>query len=278
MNKYIFTVTDLTVKTKLGIYLRSRLKMSVTVINKLKYGHIYVNGMLAITSQVLCVGDVITLTVPPDVPNAFAEPKKIPLDIVFEDDYFLVVKKPVGMPTHNSKGTNEISLQQAVLGYFAPNPFTFRAINRLDKDTSGLIVVAKDQIIAGLLGEQMACGGFLKTYVALADGVINQDHFIVDAPISRLETNGQKRGVVEGGKRAVTECFVVERRADSTLLKIVLHTGRTHQIRVHLSHVGHPLCADALYGTKVEGKTYFLQSTGISFLHPITKEYLSFTL
>lgn len=273
MKKFTFLVESEFNGYKIKDYLKRKIGLSEVIIKQIKYGGVRVNGEVVNMIKILHSRDEIEIILPPETPNEFATAKKFPLKILFEDDYFLAVFKPCGMPTHNSKGFSGTTLQEAVLGYFLPEKAVYRAINRLDRDTAGIVIIAKDHVSASLMGNEMKKGNFLKRYRALVCGKMENSHGVIDLPIDRERLDGQKRIVSQLGKRAITEYFV-ERELENnlTLLSIVLHTGRTHQIRVHLAHVGHPLYADFLYGERVENQTYYLVANHVEFTHPFTKE------
>ena len=177
------------------------------------------------------------------------------------------------MVTHSSRHNKTIALEQVVRGYFLPNAFTFRAVNRLDRDTSGIVLIAKDEYTASLLNDQIKKGKIQKTYSAIVIGSVISEHFIIEKPIKRVAPNSMKRTCAQDGKYAKSECTLVKSLDDGkSLIDVKLHTGRTHQIRVHLASVGLPLFADSLYGEKVEGKTYTLHAKELKFIHPITKK------
>jgi 23S rRNA pseudouridine1911/1915/1917 synthase len=187
----------------------------------------------------------------------------------------LAVVKERGLLTHKLMFNDTPSLDQLVTGYFAPNPFTFRAVNRRDKDTSGLLLIAKDEFSASLLGEKIKNGEILKTYLAVVVGKPENDSFIIEKPILKVDGT-VKRVIDSSGKYAKTECrFVKDLGGGLSLVSVTLYTGRTHQIRVHLSSVGLPLYADSLYGKEVKGKTYILHAKGLKFIHPFTKEIIN---
>jgi 23S rRNA pseudouridine1911/1915/1917 synthase len=246
--------------------------VSLELIKKIKCGKIYLNGNpLNVISKTLNCGDVVTFTLPPDMPNAYITPIKSPLNVLYEDDYLIAVEKQSGQLTHSSRYNGGVSLEQLVCGYFAPKPFVFRAINRLDKDTRGVVLIAKNAYTASLLGSQMKAGLIKKTYLAIVVGTPTKKHFIIEKPIKRQSENSIKRTVCDDGEYAKTECTVIENlEGNLSLLSILLHTGRTHQIRVHLSSVSHPLYADALYGVAVKDKTYTLIANSLTFTHPHT--------
>lgn len=248
--------------------------VSSEIIKKVKFGNIYLNGTkLDNINTRVGVNDKIKIVLPTDQPNAYITAVKGDLNIVYEDEYMLAVVKERGVLTHNSHHNNAPSLDQLVCGYFLPNPFTFRAINRLDRDTSGIILIAKDMITASFLGELMKNGQIVKTYSAVVKGKPDKDHFFIEKPIKRQNENSMKRVVADDGKYAKSECHFVKSLDNGlSLMDITLHTGRTHQIRVHLSSIGLPLYADSLYGQKVEGQSYMLHAKSLQFTHPFTNE------
>ena len=197
----------------------------------------------------------------------------IPLRILYEDDELLAVDKPTNMPTHPSKGNNLPTLANAVMGMYGGN-FVFRSVNRLDRDTSGIVIIAKNQMSAGKLSELMKAGKFRKEYECIVDGVPNPPIGIINQPIEREHEGSIKRIVRPDGKRAVTEYRVIGELGERSRCRIILHTGRTHQIRVHMAYIGHPLSGDFLYGKRAESE-YFLRCVSISFPHPKTGENLT---
>lgn len=250
--------------------------VSDEIIKKVKFGNVFINGEVLqnVNNKVFC-GDTVKIILPLDKQNPYITPIKGKIDIIYEDDYILAVNKPKGMLTHSSKFNKTPALDQLVCGYFSPSPFTFRAINRLDKDTSGIVLIAKDIFTASLLGEQIKENKIVKTYSALVKGAPQQDEFVIEKPIDRQNPNQIKRVCSPTGKYAKSECVVVKRLSDgNSIIDVKLITGRTHQIRVHLSSIGFPLYADSLYGESVQGKTYSLCAKKLEFVHPITKKEL----
>ena len=248
------------------------LGLSVTLIRKIKREGIFVDGVPCTVRAKVRQGSKIRLLLPEEKSEGIP-PMDIPLNIVYEDKNLLIVDKPKNMPTHPSKGNNLPTLANGVMAKYGGD-FVFRSITRLDRDTSGLVLIAKDQITANLLSREIKQGRVFKKYLALASGHLEKDHEIIDAPIRREREGEMKRIVAPDGKRAVTEYFVKQKTDENTLCEIVLHTGRTHQIRVHFAHIGHHLVGDFLYGERSD-EGYFLRCVELGFTHPETKEYIS---
>jgi 23S rRNA pseudouridine1911/1915/1917 synthase len=215
-------------------------------------------------------GEVVTVSLP--VPQVFElEPQDIPLDILYEDDDILVINKPSGMVVHPAAGHPRDTLVNAVL-HHAPSISIQGStrpgiVHRLDKDTSGVMVVAKSDRAQTSLVEQWQSRGVEKRYVALVAGVVEEEEATVDAPIGRDSINRQKMTTTRTGRDAVTHLTVAERFAESTLLDVVIETGRTHQIRVHLAFIGHPVVGDGIYGNKVTDRIADELGLRRQFLH-----------
>lgn len=273
MKEFIFVVDEQFNGWKTLDFLNAN-GVSDEIIKKVKFGGVFVNGaLLKNASERVLFGDQVKMVLPPDTPNPYIVPIKAPLKVVYEDQYLIAVNKPSGMLTHSSRHNKTIALEQVVCGYFLPNAFTFRAVNRLDRDTSGIVLIAKDEYTASLLNEQIKKGKIQKTYSAIVVGSVISEHFIIEKPIKRVAPNSMKRTCAQDGKYAKSECTLVKSLDDGkSLIDVKLHTGRTHQIRVHLASVGLPLFADSLYGEKVDGKTYTLHAKELKFIHPITKK------
>lgn len=267
---YEITATGNNLPKDMKNYLYS-LGLSVTLVKKAKYGGIFLNGNNVTVRATVNAGDKIELFLPKEKSEGI-EPMDIPLNIIYEDDYLIAVDKPTNMPTHPSKGNNLPTLANAVMGYYGSD-FVFRAVNRLDRDTSGIVIIAKNKISASALSSTMKSGAWKKRYHAIVDGCPFPEDAIIDAPIEREAEGNIKRCVRANGKRAVTKYKVIEKYENSSLCEIELFTGRTHQIRVHMAHIGHPLRSDFLYGIKGEND-YFLRCVEISFPHPKTNELL----
>lgn len=261
--------------------LKQHFKMSTALIKELKKYEdgIRVNGEHMRIVDTVKEGDLLKIILR-DTASENIIPKNIPLDIVYEDEDILVINKPPHMPTHPSMGNYENTVANAVMHYFKSHgeDRVFRAVNRLDKDTSGLMAIAKNAYIHARLGEEIQTGELRRRYMCIVCGDISEDG-TVDAPIKRAEGSVINRIVSADGQRAVTHYRVVERYGDYTMLEMQLETGRTHQIRVHMAHIGHPLAGDWLYGTE-DKKTVprqMLHSCYLRFVHPITDREMEFS-
>ena len=272
MEKYLQTVSGVTGEMKIRDYLRSRLGLSASVIGRVKYDNVLLNGAVVHMRAMVKDGDVIEITLPSE-DSENIEPMDIPLDIAYEDEYLIAINKPKNMPVHPSRGNHLPTVANALRAYIG-QPFVFRAVNRLDRDTSGIVLVAKDRISGAKLYQAMKDRRFEKTYLAIVEGK-PKDHGVIDAPIEREAEGSIKRVVREGGKSCLTEYELLEVYDDGTsLVKVIPHTGRTHQIRVHMAHIGYPLKNDFLYGVRGE-KTYSLHCSSLTFEHPITGEKIT---
>ena len=246
--------------------------LSVTLVKKAKFGGIFLNGTAVTVRAQVNAGDKIEVYV--DEKKSDGIPSMdIPLTVLYEDEDILAVDKPTNMPTHPSRGNNLPTLANAVMGYYGGD-FVFRSVNRLDRDTSGIVIIAKNQISASALSFSMKKGLWKKKYHAMVEGCPNPKEGRIDAPIERIEEGNIKRTVRPDGKRAITDYCVIEEYEDSSLCEISLLTGRTHQIRVHMAHIGHPLVSDFLYGNESK-KEYFLRCKEITFPHPRSDETIT---
>ena len=249
-------------------FLLSEIGLSVTMLKKVKYSGLFVNGEKATVRKIVKDGDVVEVLFPIDESSEI-EAIEAPLDVVYEDEDVLAVSKPTSMPVHPSKGNSLVTLANAVMWYYRDKPFVFRAVNRLDRDTSGIVLIAKNADAAHRLSAAMKRGEFSKEYLAVVDGVTDKCGTI-RAKIAR-ECEGEMRRVVrEDGKEAVTHYELIKTDGERTLVRIRLETGRTHQIRVHMAHIGHPLTNDFLYGNGSSSDSYKLHAEKLSFPHPRT--------
>lgn len=241
-------------------------------------GYITLHGRKVKVSRRLKGGDLVHLDFPAPLPMA-AVPEPIPIDVVYEDEAILVVNKARGMVVHPAVGHHSGTLVNAVLYRVGElpgdEPFRPGVVHRLDRDTSGLLVVAKTEQARESLTTQLKDRTVHRRYVALVEGGVPGPRTL-DLPIGRDPLHRQRFAVLVEGKRAVTHFRVLERYADKSLLSLRLETGRTHQIRVHLAYIGHPVVDDPVYGKK-GGAGQLLHAERLSFIHPKTGEQVAFT-
>ena len=243
-------------------------------------GRVRVNGKPAAKSARLSGGETVTVDVP-QLRETALPPQDIPLDVVYEDDDVIVVNKPTGMVVHPAPGHPDGTLVNALLHHCGDSLSGIGGekrpgiVHRIDRDTSGLIIAAKNDAAHLALSAQLKDHSLSRTYECLVTGNMKQDSGTVDAPIGRSSADRKKMAVVPTGRRAVTHWEVVARYPGVTHLRCRLETGRTHQIRVHMAYIGHPILGDTVYGAKkpVPGLTgQCLHATGLRFIHPRTGE------
>ena len=243
-------------------------------------GRVRVNGKPAAKSARLSGGETVTVDVP-QLRETVLPPQDIPLDVVYEDDDVIVVNKPTGLVVHPAPGHPDGTLVNALLHHCGDSLSGIGGekrpgiVHRIDRDTSGLIIAAKNDAAHLALSAQLKDHSLSRTYECLVTGNMKQDSGTVDAPIGRSSADRKKMAVVPTGRRAVTHWEVVARYPGVTHLRCRLETGRTHQIRVHMAYIGHPILGDTVYGAKkpVPGLTgQCLHATGLRFIHPRTGE------
>ncbi len=243
-------------------------------------GRVRVNGKPAAKSARLSGGETVTVDVP-QLRETALPPQDIPLDVVYEDDDVIVVNKPTGLVVHPAPGHPDGTLVNALLHHCGDSLSGIGGekrpgiVHRIDRDTSGLIIAAKNDAAHLALSAQLKDHSLSRTYECLVTGNMKQDSGTVDAPIGRSSADRKKMAVVPTGRRAVTHWEVIARYPGVTHLRCRLETGRTHQIRVHMAHIGHPILGDTVYGAKkpVPGLTgQCLHATGLRFVHPRTGE------
>ena len=243
-------------------------------------GRVRVNGKPAAKSARLSGGETVTVDVP-QLRETALPPQDIPLDVVYEDDDVIVVNKPTGLVVHPAPGHPDGTLVNALLHHCGDSLSGIGGekrpgiVHRIDRDTSGLIIAAKNDAAHLALSAQLKDHSLSRTYECLVTGNMKQDSGTVDAPIGRSSADRKKMAVVPTGRRAVTHWEVIARYPGVTHLRCRLETGRTHQIRVHMAYIGHPILGDTVYGAKkpVPGLTgQCLHAAGLRFIHPRTGE------
>ncbi|WP_368399755.1 RluA family pseudouridine synthase [Streptococcus anginosus] len=250
---------------------------------QIKNGQILVNGQVKKAKYAVKAGDVITYELPePEALEYVAE--NLPLDIVYQDEDVAVVNKAQGMVVHPSAGHTSGTLVNALMyhikdlsginGVLRPG-----IVHRIDKDTSGLLMIAKNDDAHIKLAEELKDKKSLRKYWAIVHGNLPNDRGVIEAPIGRSEKDRKKQAVTAKGKPAVTHFHVLERFGDYTLVELQLETGRTHQIRVHMAYIGHPVAGDEVYGPRktLKGHGQFLHARTLGFTHPKTGEVMEFT-
>lgn len=285
----IYKIDEFNANTRLDKCLAKLLTdTSRTYINKLiEEGKCFVNGKIAKASLKVKIGDEIQIDIP-EIKPLEVNSEDIPLDIVYEDSDILIINKPQGMVVHPSNGHWEHTLVNAILhhcedlsginGIARPG-----IVHRIDKDTSGLLCIAKHDTAHKFLAEQLKDHVMARDYIALVRGVINENNGTIDMPIGRDKNNRQKMAVTkENSKNAITHFKVLKRFNNHTLVECKLVTGRTHQIRVHMSHIGFPVEGDPLYGSRTYDKIHkdgqLLVAYKLRLIHPSTKKEVEFEI
>ncbi len=275
-DKYTYTVTIDDEKKELQIkeLLRYKFNFSSRLRTKIKKHHgVSLNGASVDPWVVPKAGDRLAISVPDEV--SYFPPEPIPIQPIYEDDDLLIINKQPGVVVHPTNGHPDHTIANGVTQYMLDTnqSFKIRFINRLDRDTSGLLALGKNSHAQDGFVKQMKAGLVEKKYLAIVKGIFPEDKGTIDEPLGRPNPDQVHRGVVAGGHPSVTH-FQVVQRFDSgfTLLELILETGRTHQIRVHLSHLGFPVVGDTLYGCEDSTliKRQALHAVSLSFLHPVT--------
>ena len=261
--------------------LKTKFEISDRLLLKLKKNNlIFLNGSVANIKEPINSNDMVEISLDYDEDNTNIVPVKMALKIVFEDDWLLILNKPAGYPIHPSMLHFEDSISNGVKYYFDSIKLhkKIRPVNRLDKDTSGIVIFAKNEYAQECLVRQMKQNEFVKEYIAVCCGKFDSLVGTVNAPISRKDGSIIERCVNQNGDYAVTHYDVVQSNSNMSVVHLRLDTGRTHQIRVHMSYLGHPIVGDTLYGTASDLiNRQALHSSSVTFYHPVTKQRLSFT-
>lgn len=258
--------------------LKEQFLLSDRLITKLKKANkIYLNSLPTYTKKSVTVGDTVSVLIDFEEDNSNIVASNIPLNIIYEDDYLLVLNKPANIAIHPSILHFDNSLSNGVKFYFYKLGLKkkIRIVNRLDRNTSGIVILAKNEYIQECLIKQMKTNEFKKEYLAIAKGILESKSGTLNFPIARKEGSIIERTVSSDGDSAITHYDVVKEFNNLSLVHIVLETGRTHQIRVHFSHIGHPILGDTLYGSPSELiNRQALHSYKLTFIHPVTKKEL----
>ncbi|MBO4391791.1 MAG: RluA family pseudouridine synthase [Clostridia bacterium] len=269
--KYIVTENENGIDVK--TFLRQKAGYSARIFKSAKYyGSIKVNGKEVFSNHILYCGDILETELPektsPDI-----VPVNIPLDVLYEDKDLLAVNKKAFMPVHPSIKHRDDTLANALMYYYRENPVACRILTRLDADTTGVVIAAKNALAAAKFKHKDA----KKTYLALCVGEFSEKEGIISAPISRDEGIIKRKVDFISGKEAATEYKVVSynKKKNLSLVEAVPVTGRTHQIRLHTAHIGHPVYGDFLYGEEIKGERMRLHCKTVEFVHPITDEKIS---
>lgn len=260
--------------------LKNHFEISERLLAKLKRNQkIYLNNVPSYVSSTVSIGDLIIVDLDFEEETENILPTEIPLDILYEDEAILIVNKPFGIPVHPSVLHFEDSLSNGIKHYFNLNKIykKIRPVNRLDKDTSGIVIFAKNEYVQEALIRQMRNNIFKKEYLAVLDGFIENDFGIINASISRKEGSIIEREININGERAITHYNLIKKFEKDglklSLVNFVLETGRTHQIRLHSKHLKHPILGDSLYGKSSSLiSRQALHAYKIKFIHPISKK------
>lgn len=261
---------------KVYFYISDRLLLRLKKNNK-----ILVNGNVANVNRALSFNDLVEVLLDFEEDNSNIIPVKMDLNILYEDDALLIVNKPAGIPVHPSMDHFTDSLSNGIRYYFDSINLKkkIRPVNRLDRNTSGIVIFAKNEYIQECLVRQMKSDTFEKEYIAICEGKFEREEGIINAPIARKENSIIERCVNENGDIAVTEYKVLkyDKTNNYSIVKCNLKTGRTHQIRVHLSYIRHPILGDTLYGNPSNLiHRQALHSYRVKFIHPISREEVTF--
>lgn len=271
---FTYTISDEFSNQTIDYFLR-RTGYSRRLIIDLKQSEngILLNSAPAFTNRILRTDDILSVHLPTEEPSEHITPANLPFPIIYEDEHIIAVNKPADMPIHPSVNNHENTLANAAAHYFEQKkiPFVFRCVNRLDRDTTGLVLLAKHQLSGCILSDAVKSRAIHREYIAVCEGILEKPG-TVSLPIGRLPGSAIMRCVdLEQGEHAVTHYAPIAVQNNMTLLRIRLETGRTHQIRIHMGAIGHPLPGDYLYNPDYERiSRQPLHSASLTFHHPIT--------
>ena len=260
--------------------LKAEFSMSDRLLLKLKkLDRIYLNGNVTSANHLVLENDLIECYLDYEEDNSNIVPTEMPLNIIYEDEAYIVVNKPAGIPVHPSMDHYTDSLSNGIAFYFNQIGLKkkIRPVNRLDKDTSGIVIFAKNEYIQECLVRQMKSKEFIKKYIAVVNGNLDNLEGTINAPIARKEGSIIERCVSETGDIAITHYKVLKRKTDFDIVECILETGRTHQIRVHFAYLGHSLLGDTLYGTSSSLiNRQALHAYEVEFTHPLSKKKVKY--
>ena len=276
-----YTIKDTDTYKNIKEVLKAYFKISERLLLRLKNTqNILLNNEPTYVSKEISSGDEIEVLIDFIEDNSNIVPTKMDLDIIYEDDSFIVVNKAPNMAIHPSMLHYDTSLSNGIRYYFDSINLKkkIRPVNRLDKDTSGLVIFAKNEYIQECLVSQMKTKDMKKTYIAICEGIFEEKSGTINLPIARKPNSIIERCVDSSGDQAITHYEVLKEFQNTSVVKCILETGRTHQIRVHLSHINHPILGDTLYGKKYTTiSRQLLHAYKLDFIHPITRKKVSYT-
>lgn len=288
MNRENFLVSEENENIRLDIFVSELYSdLSRSYIQKLvKEKQITVNNKMEKNKYLVQSGDEIVVNIP-EAKELIVEAQNIPIEIVYEDEDLIVINKQQGMVVHPAPGNYDNTLVNAIMYHCKDKLSSINGVirpgivHRIDKNTSGLLVIAKNDISHRSLAEQFKEHTVVRKYVAVVRGRVKENRAIIDAPIKRHPTNRLKMATSEDGRNAITHIKVIERFSDDSYIEARLETGRTHQIRVHLSYINHPLVGDVVYGPKSGGTKFnlagqVLHAKTLGFIHPTRNEFIEF--
>lgn len=260
--------------------LKAEFSMSDRLLLKLKkLDKIYLNGNVTSVNHPVLENDLIECYLDYEENNSNIVPTEMPLNIIYEDEAYIVVNKPAGIPVHPSMDHYTDSLSNGIAFYFNQIGLKkkIRPVNRLDKDTSGIVIFAKNEYIQECLVRQMKSKEFIKRYIAVVNGNLDNLEGTINAPIARKEGSIIERCISETGDIAITHYKVLKRKPNFDIVECILETGRTHQIRVHFAYLGHSLLSDTLYGTSSSLiNRQALHAYEVEFTHPLSKKKVKY--